>query len=425
MKVRAALLLLPAVLALSLSVVGARAAAPRGGLDPSFGDGGIARTVAPKPDHTITDFAVAPEGRVYLLDDAELLAFESNGEVAHGFGEDGVVTIGSPVDETAPVGVAIDPQGRILLTGSKNVVSVPEQTEAFMAYVIRLLPDGSRDPSFGVDGEVDTDFGLPAPEPGKAAEVEVFSIAVDAEGRPILGGGYGKGLSCFNVPEAAPKPFFARLTATGALDPTFGEAGRVLLRGSGVVSSVAETAGGLAVFDTECGTPPRYEGGRSYFSFFDEGGAALPGELERLGQFGYGGVGVDPRGRLVGTLGQLPTSEGEFEVLTRYLPTGRLDRSFGDKGELPLRGRALRGETHFALDPRGRPVFLIEGGITLRRLHPNGALDRQFGPGGKLQAKGDEPSALAFNAEGRIYTAAVARTKTQTVVEVARFIPGR
>ena len=59
----------------------------------------------------------------------------------------------------------------------------------------------------------------------------------------------------------------------------------------------------------------------------------------------------------------------------------------------------------------------------LRRFLPNGKPDRRFGNGGRLTVKSTAPSAIAFDAGGRIYTAPLGRNSSQTIVKVARFIP--
>jgi len=72
--------------------------------------------------------------------------------------------------------------------------------------VLRLLPDGNLDPTFGDDGLVLTEF--------TGTWNGGHSMAVTSDGRVVVGG-----------PLSDPRRFFvARYTADGALDPTFGTA---------------------------------------------------------------------------------------------------------------------------------------------------------------------------------------------------------
>jgi uncharacterized delta-60 repeat protein len=418
-----ALLVLGVLLALCLGAATAQASSGYRGLDPSFGNAGIARVTVPQADRHIGGFEVAADGRIFVLDGSQLLAFESDGTPAAGFGEGGRVAIVVPArgeEEGEPSALAIDSQGRLLVTGSAHLQS----QSAYEAYVIRLLANGSRDGTFGFAGEVDTDFGLPIPA-AEPLSVEATSIYVDEQDRPVLGGSFGNG-PCGYDSNNGPEPFVARLTTTGAIDETFAASGTRLLRGLASVESVAPLpGGGTAVFSRPCSFGARVEEQSQLYSKLTESGATDPQVKERPLAFTYESPEIDPKGRLVEIESVPPAAEGP-DALTRYLPNGRRDRGFGSKGRVIL-GRKLGGGGYaFAVDAQGRPIVAAEARrFELRRFRPNGKLDRQFGPGGRLTAKAQIPNAIALDGDGRIYTVGLAGFSAQTVVQVARFIPGR
>jgi uncharacterized delta-60 repeat protein len=418
---RTALLLLPALIALCLGAAGSRAAASEGRLDPSFGSAGTATVTAPGAEEGIGGFEVAPDGRVYVLAGSVLLAFGPNGEPAAEFGEDGQLKVAPAVGEGEATGLALDPEGRPLVIGSSH----PEGQRIYTAFLIRFLPDGSRDPSFGDGGEVDPTFGLPAATGGEAVSVRPSSLFVDGQGRIVVGGAFGTaGETCGVTIGSGLDPFVGRLTSSGAADTTFAGSGHVALGGPGSVGSVATTpGGGVAAFDYRCATPPRYEPSGATAVFLDEGGAKA--SRERPLGFGYSAPRIDPKGRVVHIDGPPPIAEGGHDVLTRERPGGGSDPTFGHKGRVVL-DHGLHAARSFALDPRGRPVIAEAGGrIELRRFHLNGSVDKRFGPGGRLTAKGRPPSAIAFGPGGLIYTLTLSHTSSGAQIEIARFIPGR
>jgi uncharacterized delta-60 repeat protein len=418
---RTSLALLAVLVALCALAAAAPAALAHGRLDTSFGSSGTATVTLPKTEERIGGFQIAPEGRVCLLLASTLLAFEKDGEVAAGFGEDGRVSIAPAVGEGETTGLAVDSQGRLLVTGSTHQAG-QKDTEVF---VIRLMPDGSRDPSFGSDGEVDTDFGLPA-VPGQAPNAAASSIVVDQADRPIIGGSFEKeGEPCgFDLTRGSEAPFVARLTTAGALDGGFAGTGRATFKSSGGVSSLAEIpGGGSAVFTVPCSTPPRFESRAPLYSVLTESGEPSPLATERGIYFSYAAPKIDPRGRVLELESPPPAAEGP-DALTRYRPNGELDPSFGHKGTVVFR-RGYREADAFAVDSHGRPIVAVESsGIALMRFLPNGKVDKRFGHRGRLTTKGVNPSEITLDPQGRIYTVSVIHKSSRATVAITRFIPG-
>jgi hypothetical protein len=295
--------------------------------------------------------------------------------------------------------------------------------------VIRLLPDGSRDPSFGNGGEVDTDFGLPPTATGAAPNVAVGGLAVDAQDRPVIAGSFGAGVESCGYYETLEAPnrsaYIARLTAAGAPDPSFAGTGSTAIKSMAGISGLTAIQGGnLAVFSYYCPTPPRYESRSSAYSIFTESGARSPLAREVSLGFSYVAEAVEPSGRVVQIESAPPAGEG-VDAVARYLPSGKPDPHFGRQGRAILRHKPHYA-TAIAVDAKGRPIIaLATKGIALRRYLAIGKVDRRFGPHAQLTAKGNLPRAIFLDAQGRIYTLSVSKGAAATGVQIARFIPGR
>jgi uncharacterized delta-60 repeat protein len=417
MKIRTALLLVPVLLVFFAGTATAKVTATHGGLDTGYGRGGTT-TVAVQGGYKSEDFAVAEGGKAYALRGSLLLAFDAKGGVAHDFGKNGRVTV-KLAAEGEPVALAIDSQGRILVVGNTS-----------SPFVIRYLPDGSRDTSFGNDGEVDTDFALPiaAGEPGAPRHPGsgATAIAVDSQDRPVIGGVFES--EAESLCGYVRSPFVARLTISGALDTTFGGRGYALPAGSGEVTALGQTPGGeVATLSRGFFCGPRTSEEPSRLSVFTETGAASPGlDPARPAFTMTRALAIDPRGRILVLQAPAEMSKEPF-VLVRLQADGDLDKSFGHQGGVALTG-GLKVATAITVDAKSRPIIAMQGSkIELRRLTANGKIDMGFGPKGRLTAKGGAPSAVALDGRGRIYTASVVKDpslKTGYGIEVARFIPG-
>lgn len=202
-----------------------------GSLDPSFGTDGIA-SAGFGGGSSAEAIAVEPSGAVLLAGAATVLGsrqfalarLDSHGNPDPSLGGDGRMTLDPPGPAAkVAAAVAVDGSGRLLLAGREGL----EGNEA--APVIRLLADGSPDPSFGIDGTL----LLPFPQPAEAN-----AVAVDPRGRIVVAGGVRSG-------EYKWEPFLARLHSDGAMDKSFGREGIVL--DNRVISPFSSGAQGLAI----------------------------------------------------------------------------------------------------------------------------------------------------------------------------------
>jgi uncharacterized delta-60 repeat protein len=132
--------------------------------------------------------AVQPDGRIVVGGDYDIFAFglarfRSDGRLDRSFGGDGVVREEVDGVEQGASGIVIQPDGRIVATGSSGPHEYGDPTIPRFV-LIRRLPDGRRDRSFGVGGEVATFFD---------GASRAHGSALDLEGRIVVVGGAGEG----------------------------------------------------------------------------------------------------------------------------------------------------------------------------------------------------------------------------------------
>lgn len=336
---------------------------PDGALDTGFGDGGFAEAVG-VDDGVVTGLvsgeaqgiAVQSDGKIVVAgyqlgrDKAApaLVRFRDDGSLDPAFGEGGTVAPRPRgVGDEALHAVVVQPGGRIVAVGGKH----EHQGGPPAGLVVAYRPDGSVDRGFGQGGRL----LFPAPEGRK--EYTGFKAVRRAPGGKLLVAGYSRG-----------RLIVVRLTATGALDRSFGGDGRVVL-------DIGENRG--CVGDCDLKTS----------------------------------LAVQPGNRI------LVAADRALEApkLVRLRGDGSLDRSFGRGGFVPLAGRLFKAKD-LALDRHGRIVvagigerFRSRRDVTIvfkvLRLLPGGSLDRSFGrAGAQTLPIGEASAAFAAltQASGRV-----------------------
>jgi uncharacterized delta-60 repeat protein len=187
-----------------------------GQLDPTFGDGGLARY----DGAFFGDVLVEPDGRAVVVGQIAgafaITRYTASGTIDPSFG-DGGITVAPPVVDGRMFAVARDPSGGFVLAGSRRC----SQSFRGCAQLLRVDADGHPDPTFGTDGYVIVPPLLP--EPSDAA-LAFTAITVEAD-RSVLVAGTG-----YNCPTADPFPAIgcqvvARFHADGTPDATFGTNG--------------------------------------------------------------------------------------------------------------------------------------------------------------------------------------------------------
>jgi len=181
-----------------------------GALDPSFGAGGIARTLATSFD-TVNGLLLENDGKLLVLGARRskvptrysvfaLARFSADGAPDTSFGTNGVVSVDlRPTHNSSAFSAAQSPDGGIVVAG---VVEADAIENAKVA-IARLGPDGTVDASFGYGGNVLYEL----------AGVRRSVLSLSPDGNIVV------------VASANPS-YIMRFTASGQIDATFGLGGK-------------------------------------------------------------------------------------------------------------------------------------------------------------------------------------------------------
>ncbi|HLJ92667.1 MAG TPA: DUF4214 domain-containing protein [Gemmataceae bacterium] len=435
---------------------------PDGQLDPSFGQGGTVNT-----DLTSGPVVVQPDGKLLALEGSGTLVlerFNTNGSLDTGFGSAGKVFIvnvgrlGGPNEGLAPL--ALQQDGKVIVSGDNFINS------QMVLALARFSADGSPDPTFGTNGQVNTtfprNFGQPpalALEPDQkiVALLSPFGVArlnpdgsIDTgfgtNGSVMTAGFIGTLFSSANEVVVQPdgkllaggtegsNAVLIRYNPDGTLDPSFGTAGMITvpsnqgfaLQKDGriiVAGTLLQRYNGDGspdpTFATEYLSSPqkpivapddkvliglqRFNPDGSLDFNFGIGGTAVDPT------FAAGGIAVQPDGKVVavGTGRYIP------HVLVRFNTNGSLDPTFGSGGEVKL------AVTANALTIQSDGKIVLGSSSLLERINPDGSLDTTFGVDGQVSynpnASTSVQVALALLPDTRIVVWVVANP-TQLVV---------
>lgn len=247
----------------------------------------------------------------------------SPGKIDLGFGTNGSTQISLSVDIHAANAVAVQPDGKIIVVGSNGPTFSNNAAVNFS--ILRLNPNGSLDTTFGTDGKVFTDFNN---QSEGAVAVEILP-----DGKFIVAGGA-------DVESAGTRFKVARYTSTGALDTTFGTAGKATIDFGGII--------------------------------------ARPTQMV-----------VHPDGKIT-LAGESNTNSPQFTrlLLAQLNADGSLDNSFGTSGTMQIVSGTL-DEINVSLARQTDGKLLIASTISpfsIRRFNANGSADTAFGTNGEVTA---------------------------------------
>jgi len=188
---------------------------PGGSLDPSFGTGGkllVSMLSAGMPDAAYAITADAP-GNIYVCgstrtggtpftNDVSIVKLTPSGTLDPSFSGDGKLLLDLSGSWEFGYGIAVKADGKIIVTGYSG----------FPAdfFAIRLMPDGSYDPSFGTSGKTTIDIM------GTNVADECWGMTLANDGKIIMVG------DAYDPATASYVATIVRLTADGAPDNTFG-----------------------------------------------------------------------------------------------------------------------------------------------------------------------------------------------------------
>jgi len=408
---RRRLMTLTVLAGMVLALAGNAHATAAGSPDGSYGTDGFTVTPFGSPDFDIrgrgTDVTIDGDGRAVVLgtlgfptagasNDIAVLRFLPKGRLDPTFGVAGVTTIDLGGSGVAAGGLAIDARGRILADAMS-----PDG-----GALIRLLPDGSGDASFGDAGVVR--FTAPS-----HSALEVRDLVLSGRGRPVVVGG------AVDPTDGDEDAMVARFTAHGTPDATFGAGGftfwsrdarsaALFVATRGVGPAIA--AAGWIVKN---GSSPRaavlrIDGAGSLDPTFSQDGA-MTYRLDRSATVEPTGIAVrrtdgetyvlsSDTGSTIGTVG-----------LVALTGIGARDASFGEADGERIYDPTTFGDAPMDLARSADGSLVISGAVNeglslLMRVTSTGEPDPAFGTGGvALNADpGGSFGALTFDAKGRI-----------------------
>jgi len=328
------------------------------------------------------------------------------------FGDEGCVEIKNPANNYWRVSAAFMPDGKIIVMA---LPYVPPGGNAKIT-LTRLLPNGSRDNTFGIDGQVFPDLSV-----NLSTDETVHQCIPTNEGKLILVGR-------FNTTDRKGAAFVARLNTNGTLDNTFGQNGQFLVDMGDLLnrplSALIKPDGKILFGGTSSG----------YGSLFLV--QLLPnGSLDP--NFASGGIYLSERtynfriindlalqedGKIV-TFGKRYMDNIEIEIF-RFNANGTPDTSFAvDRSRLLSNLLFESNEANSGVvQPDRKLVFsgigycsahpsTNEGEVTLHRLNIDGSLDTTFGTNGSVFTDFGlliHPSTIALQSDGKILLATAA-----------------
>jgi uncharacterized delta-60 repeat protein len=251
---------------------------PDGSLDPSFGTGGITSTVIPQPLSVVWDagaeaLAILSDGDIVVggwagfssfpdTSDFALVEYKPNGALDPVFGQGGIVQTAFTA-ESSLSSLAVQPDGDIVAGGSNVAASHGDDT--YEMAVARYAPNGSLDPTFGTNGQVQT-----------AEKLRYQGGPSTLQGGKIVVAGFRTNDHGF-----ARFPVLARFGAGGNLDPSFGNHGYEEIRSlkHDAAEAVATQPDGKILVATNSAVARLLPNGRLDPNFGRQGTATLAGAI--------------------------------------------------------------------------------------------------------------------------------------------------
>ncbi|HEY2056333.1 MAG TPA: hypothetical protein VGH14_20580 [Solirubrobacterales bacterium] len=436
-------------------------------LDPSFGVAGVLRL--PSESSFTAHGTSTQSGTLLVSGGSSVQLLNDLGGAGEAFGSIGSLTLPPATgDQFELSGFTIDKQGRLLVVGtslfpeSENPSPFLENgSRAFRPGVLRILrflPDGDLDPSFGHEGVVETGLGLPAPRGtdgrrlGSHASVVPSGVTVDAQGRIIVTGAAAVrlGEACEHdsfAAAAVDAGFVARFTESGTPDTSFGRnglfGGHALsenpLGAEGIGEAIVSPGGAITYLSTGAYACDR---DRSHFGLaqLTPSGRTRTAFGKKGGIVGsYRAVAGESDGSIV-ALAEVPRrreKESFTARLIRVAPGGKLDSAFGRGGRATVTLGPGFSTTLDSLAIDGRRRVIIGGtlgtpkgrSIVLLRVSGHGIWEKNFGPHGRVATRERQlgqygSSDLFFDPEGRLVTVhQYAEENGRSGLVVARYLP--
>jgi uncharacterized delta-60 repeat protein len=320
---------------------------PTGKLDSTFGGKGwVTTAIEANSEARLHALGVQPDGRIVAVGTvwAEtdsglrgrlvLARYQADGSLDPSFGTDGIV-MGPANIYTWASSIALQPDGKILVAAGGQDWGDAELD------LLRYLPDGALDPSFGTAGVV----ARKVPYENAA---NATGVALQPDGKIVVSG-YGEG-------NGADEIFLTRYNPDGSVDKAFGWGGYITANhyyGTGVALAADGkifAAGTVQSWKHEVGFAVlRYTTNGQPDPTFGTDGVAREPLLDIGGSFA-----VQPNGRIIVAGGRGTKKTGNQVRLIRLRADGSLDPTFGHGGAISTRLSVSAWANAVALQQDGR-----------------------------------------------------------------------
>jgi uncharacterized delta-60 repeat protein len=370
--------LLVSVLFCSPGMLGAGPAnAAAGALDPTFGQGGQVTVSLSNNNVIAEDALLQPDGKILVAveiteivadanaaDTFGVLRLLPNGSLDPSFGTGGV----SRIAFGGPSALALQADGKIVVVGG------PSGSSGFG--VARFNANGTPDTSFGTGGTVTTNpVGFPL--------TSVTAVVVDPNNGQILVGGSAKACA-----KCVTDTALARYNANGSLDLSFGNEGTVVVQAIGAATTLALLSSGDILTAQGEAIVEFGPNGSLHSSVTSTVSGATIVATSQGGQTVF-----QTNGDFVfasSVQGELGRRDIDIQ-LVRFLPQGSLDGTFnspvfdfGAEAAIAESARALVLQSNGQILAGGGAGQFGAGGFGLARFNSSGSFDTTFGSAGKL-----------------------------------------
>jgi uncharacterized delta-60 repeat protein len=362
---------------------GVAQAAP-GALDPTFGTGGI--VLADPGSVMFQGLAVQPDGKVLALDagnDSQayerVLRFLPDGTPDPSFGNGGAAEpVASPAFWTRAL--ALQPDGKIVVAGYDS---------AHDYVVARLLPDGKLDPDF--DGDTGTANGIvhTVLTPGNDMP---RSAQVDKQGRIVVAGSAG-----------GSDVGIVRYLPDGKLDKSFAGDGTMVdvTPAAETVAAMATVDNGIVVAGSISSTTlvARYTDAGAVATGFAQSGRAVV-DADPANSDAADSLAVQSDGTILVGVSTWSASTSPPDRLVALTPGGALDTGFANGGNTPVQINlyALAVASDDRIVTAGWGILNDDDAFALQRLNTDGTPDTSFAGGAPVLTRPPNAYAIADEA---------------------------
>lgn len=311
---------------------------------------------------------------LFLAGITSIVSFAQDGSLDTSFGNNGYAVTDFGFAERGSA-IALQADGKIVMFG------IVGMSNGFTYGLLRHLPDGQLDTSFGIDGLVTTSIG--------DSYHEYFSSLHIQQDQKII-------VSTTFLNNSEIDYMVMRYLPNGDFDLSFGVNGIVrtnlgtdILAATNLLSDGKILAGGSTTVDIDNSILlVKYLPDGSLDPSFGTNGMIV--HFINNEAFKVFGIKVQNDGKILVPYRTEENFVNKFQI-ARFLPTGVLDTSFGNNGIVELDSTILVFHSTITVQDDGKILTSIrnQSGTSIIRLLPNGDLDSSFGNNGTVEIESD------------------------------------